>query len=474
MSIQIENLGALKRKVRIVFPVEEIMVEKAYRLKQIAQNFTRPGFRRGKVPMSMIEKELGEQLNQEAAANKAGSLFFDICKDQKIEVAGKPNFKEEKLEEQRYAFDVEFEVMPQVAVLSADHFKDLEFKEYQCTIDDQEIDKAVELLQKMIGGTKELPADHIIQASDVVHLTFKDITVDGEQKIFLPLNEELKMEMENLHSPIRQALDQLSGKTIGEHHLEYVNTSSDEALKPFLDKTIKMHVMVNKVSTHVLAELNEDFFKKVGAADMPTLRQDMQKNLELQVKNNVKTLGNKQIIRAIRSLELDVPQNMLEEQSKKVREDAFEELKKKPSMTTMHRILGADALALSQLKLTFFFSEFVKANQITVSPESIRTKINEIASTYENPEEIKRLCLQNQEMIEGLQTNILEELAFDKIKELLPNKQSVAVTVEGLAKLVHDAEAQDASDLQKLVPANLENNEQQQSAPVFASAEPSA
>jgi len=63
MSLQIENIGALERKVSLEFAKSELLPKRAAKLKQLGKNMKMAGFRPGKVPAKMIEQQYGQQVD---------------------------------------------------------------------------------------------------------------------------------------------------------------------------------------------------------------------------------------------------------------------------------------------------------------------------------------------------------------------------------------------------------------------------
>ncbi len=112
-EIQIEKLDGLNRKVSIILPLSTIAQDKDRRLKDIAQKVKKPGFRPGKVPLPLIQKEYGYQVTFEAQYDKTSQIFFDLLKDKAIRIAGRPSMEpKSNLSEDLFGFDITFEVYP--------------------------------------------------------------------------------------------------------------------------------------------------------------------------------------------------------------------------------------------------------------------------------------------------------------------------------------------------------------------------
>lgn len=474
MSIQIEDLGALKRKVSIAFPAAEIAETKAARLKQIAKNFRRPGFRAGKVPMALIVKELGAGLDSEAAADRAGRLFFDICKDKQIKVAGRPALEEQKAADGHFSFDMIFEVYPETPLLTAEHFADFAFNDYQCEVGDADLEEGIVVLQKMLGAKNAADAEHTIAESDLVTIAISKIISEGEEKTnVLPLNEKVTVDTADKNNPVYPLIAQLIGKKIGTHEVEC--TFDNEDFKAFENKSMTMTVVISAVQTLALAEMDEAFFQKAGTKDLETLRTDLRSNLSKQIQANIKTLSMSQIVNKLRSSDLAIPQNMVEEEAQAIKDKALADQEK--NNQAMLRVILAKPLAEERLRVSFYFSKFAEEHKLQVKPEQIRERINLITSAYDDSEQIKRMIMQNEEMISGIQTQILEEQIAEAILAFLPNKDVKKVSVRELSKLIEtNKRDEDARALELFRKQYEQNSESVEDAaetanPTFALAE---
>ena len=84
MAVQIENLGQLDRKVTLEFARADLAKAREARLAKLGKTMKMPGFRPGKVPKNMVEKQYGMQVDFEMQFDKASELFYDLAKNEKI------------------------------------------------------------------------------------------------------------------------------------------------------------------------------------------------------------------------------------------------------------------------------------------------------------------------------------------------------------------------------------------------------
>ena len=90
MSVQVETLEKLERRITLTLPAETIKSEVESRLKKLSRTVKADGFRPGKVPMSVVTQRYGYSVHYEVMNDKVGQLFADAVNEAKLRVAGAP------------------------------------------------------------------------------------------------------------------------------------------------------------------------------------------------------------------------------------------------------------------------------------------------------------------------------------------------------------------------------------------------
>jgi hypothetical protein len=115
MTVTVETLEKLQRRITLTLPMESITGEVESRLRKLARTVRADGFRPGKVPMSVVAQRYGYSVQYEVMNDKVGEAFNAAANEARLRVAGAPKItqKEESAEGQM-AFDATFEVYPDV------------------------------------------------------------------------------------------------------------------------------------------------------------------------------------------------------------------------------------------------------------------------------------------------------------------------------------------------------------------------
>lgn len=281
----IENLGKLDRKVTLAVPKAEVEQEKQSRLARLSKTVKMSGFRPGKVPMKMVEKQYGQQVEFEVRYDKAARQFFDITNEQGVKVAGQPRFelKTEGVADDQVAFDATFEVYPEVRL---GDLASAELTRTKTEITDAEIDKTLDILRKQRvhyhprgeAGEHGDGGAAVAQDGDRVTVDFVG-TIDGvefaggkaEGFSFVLGEGRMLPEFEQATLGLKQ----------GESKKFPLAFPEDYHGKDVAGKTAEFTVTLKQVEWAHLPEVNEAFAQSLGIADgnLDKMRADIRENL---------------------------------------------------------------------------------------------------------------------------------------------------------------------------------------------------
>ena len=116
MQVSVENTSTLERRMTVNVPSEKVMAEVDKRLKKTASQAKIPGFRPGKVPMSVIRQRYEGSAKQEALGEIIQQTFYEAVSEQKLNPAGMPTVEPKELKENGFEYVATFEVLPEFTI----------------------------------------------------------------------------------------------------------------------------------------------------------------------------------------------------------------------------------------------------------------------------------------------------------------------------------------------------------------------
>ena len=177
MSVNVETLDKLERKLVLNVPAESIQFEINKRLQKLARSVKMDGFRPGKVPMNVVTKQYHGSVQQEVVNDKVGRAFYDAVTEAGLNIAGKPVINQLPVTSAtEMQFEALFEVFPEVKF---GEIEQAEVEKLEAEIDESAIDRTLDILRKQRRTFAQRSADQPAQDGDRVTVDFEG-KLDGE------------------------------------------------------------------------------------------------------------------------------------------------------------------------------------------------------------------------------------------------------------------------------------------------------
>jgi len=179
-------------------------------------------------------------------------------------------------------------------------------------------------------------------------------------------------------------------------------------------------VTLNEVAEEELPELDEEFFKSFGVADKGEegFREDIKANMEREKGVHKKSKVKNQVLDALieANASLEVPAALVKNEIGTLRQQAMQQYGQFPESVDVESMLPDDLFkenAERRTRLGLLVAEVVKNQDIQVEQEKVKTLVEEIASTYEDPESVINYYYGNQELLAGAEAAVLEDQVVD-------------------------------------------------------------
>ena len=409
MSVQVETLEKLERRITLTLPTDTIASEVESRLKRLARTVKADGFRPGKVPMSVVAQRYGYSVHYEVMNDKVGEQFNAAVNEAKLRVAGAPRITEKDgAPEGQVAFDATFEVYPEVKI---GDLSGAEVERVSTEVTDAAIDKTLDILRKQRRTVPQRAAADGAAEGDRV-------TIDFEGKIDGVPFEGGKAEAFQFIIGEGQMLEQFDqavrGMKAGESKTFPLQFPADYHGKDVAGKEADFLVTLKKVEAQHLPEVNEALAKSLGIKDgtVEALRADIKKNLEREVKFRVLARNKSSVMEALlKAAELDVPKALVAGEVERMTEGARADLKKRGIKDAEKAPIPAEIFepqAERRVRLGLVVGELVRANNLQAKPEQLQAHIDEMAQSYERPAEVVRWYLSDRSRMAEVEAVVIE------------------------------------------------------------------
>jgi trigger factor len=414
MAVTVETLDKLERKITLSLPVGTIQNEVDSRLKRLARTVKMDGFRPGKVPMNVVAQRYGYSVQYEVMNDKVGEAFAVAANEANLRVAGQPRISEkEGAPEGQLQFDAVFEVYPEVTI------KDLgsaEVERVSSQVTEEAIDKTVEILRKQRRSFAQRAQDAAAQDGDRATIDFEG-KIDGEP--FAGGKAEDFQFLIGEGQMLKEFEEAVRGMKSGESKTFPLNFPADYHGKDVAGKQADFLVTVKKIEAAHLPEVNEAFAKSLGIAEssVESLRADIRKNLERELKFRLISRNKSAVMDAlVAQAELDIPKSSVQAELERLVEGARADLKQRGVKDADKAPIPEDLFrpqAEKRVRLGLVVAELVRANELQAKPEQVSAHIQELASSYEKPEDVVRWYTGDRRRMAEVEAVVIENNVTD-------------------------------------------------------------
>jgi trigger factor len=409
MSVHVETLDKLERRITLTLPATAIQSEVQARLRKLSRTVKADGFRPGKVPMSVVTQRYGYSVHYEVMNDKVGEKFSEAVNEAKLRVAGAPKISEkEGAPEGEMAFDATFEVYPEVKLAD---LSNAEVERVSTEVSDAAIDKTLDILRKQRRTFAQRPQVEGAAVGDRVTIDFEGkldgVPFEGGQaEGFQFIIGEGQM-LEQFDAAVR-------GMKSGESKTFPLQFPADYQGKDVAGKEADFLVTLKKIETQHLPEVDEAFAKSLGIKEgtVEGLRADVKRNLEREVKFRVLARNKASVMDALlKSAELDVPKSLVAGEVARMIEAARADLKKRGVKDADNAPIPDgvfDAQAERRVRLGLVVGELVRANNLQARPDQLQAHIEEMSQSYEKPAEVVRWYLGDRQRLAEVEGIVVE------------------------------------------------------------------
>ncbi|MSO88650.1 MAG: trigger factor [Rhodospirillaceae bacterium] len=429
-EIQAEGL---KRQFKVVVAAQDIQTKIDDRLVDLGRSIRVPGFRPGKVPMSLLRQRYGASVTGEVLERVVADGSRQAMSDRGLRPALQP-----KVEIQSFAagtdleFNMDVEVLPDI---NPKDFSQLKLEKLKVDLAEAEVDSGLERLAKSRARSEPLKEQRPIAKGDIAVIDFAG-SIDGKEfaggtakGLSVNVGEgRLLPDMEN----------GLVGLLAGSHADLTVNFPADYGAPTLAGKTAIFHVDVTEVRVPVAVAVDDGLAKEVGFDDLPALRKVMREQLDREYTNLARARLKRQLLDGlVGANEFDVPPGMVDMEFEAIwknveaeRErgalDPADAGKSDDELRAEYRTIAA-----RRVRLGLLLSEVGRLNNIRVSPEEVNRAMTEEARRFPGQErQVVEYYRKNPEALANLRAPLFEDKVVDFILELAKPTERVVGTEE--------------------------------------------
>ncbi len=413
MQVSVEITSGLERRLTIGVPAQEVDAEVDSRLQKAAKNLRVKGFRPGKVPMKIVRQRYGAGVRQEVLGDVMSRSFYDAVNQEALRPAGQPRIEAKSVDEGKdLEFTATFEIYPEVQLTD---FSNLAIRRPVAEVTDADVEKMVEVLRSQQATWESVDRE----AADGDRLTIDFVgRRDGEP--FDGGSAEDRPLVLGSGTMIPGFEAGLVGARAGDTRQLALTFPEDYQSEELRGAATEFEVTVKDVAERRTPELDEAFFERFGITEggqerfLSEVRQNMERELRQALRNKLKA---RTLDALLSRTEIDLPRALVAQEIAAMRRQMMQQFG--PQASGLDDKALPDELFRDQARrrvaLALLSSEVVRRRELQPDAERVRALIEDIASSYEEPEQVVAYYYGNQEQLNQIESSVLEDQVTETI-----------------------------------------------------------
>ena len=389
MSVQVEKLEKNMAKLTVEVSQEQFQDAMKKAFNKNKNRFNIPGFRRGKAPMSMIEKMYGEGVFYEDAADEAiNATCMDAMNESGLDIVSRPEVTVEQIgKDKPFIYSALVAVKPEVTL---GEYKGVEVQKADAEVTDADVEAELKRVQDQNARLVTVE-DRPVADGDQTVIDFEGY-VDGET-FDGGSAEDFQLTIGS-HAFIDTFEEQLIGKNIGEECEVNVTFPTEYHAKELAGKPAMFKVTVKEIKVKELPELDDEFASEVSEFEtLDEYKEDINAKLsERKQKAAASENENRVVDKVVENASMEIPDRMLDGQIDNMVQEMARNMESQGlSMDLYLKYTGMTSeqireqmrpQAEKRIKTRLTLEAVVKAENIQVSDERLDEEIKKLADNY--------------------------------------------------------------------------------------------
>lgn len=425
VSIEINDDGPCRKRMKFVVSAERMSDELDSNYRQLRGTIQLPGFRKGKVPLSIIKGRFGSKIAEDVKEEMVNSSFFDAIEERELKVLGRPSFENIEYEEGgTLSYEAAVELAPE---FDLPEYKGLEIDAQPVAVTAEEVTAEIDAILEQQTRLEPIAVGE--QQNDdfaVCHVSI----VDSEGNSVFDRDEvHLKIGLDSVDNIEVPGLGEaLIGASAEETREFAIDAPEDFPVEAVQGHSVTLRIRFLEAKRAVKPELNEETLGQLGVESEDALRSEIEKSLENRRRIEEETRQESELVDAmLESMELEFPPSILERRTEELSVSArfrmMREGKDKDETEAEVAANRAEFEKESRAELTRYFvlDAIADKEQVFVTEDEVARRLTAIAmTTGRQPQEVAEEYRENG-MLDELRGGIRRE----KVRAVIRKKAKV-------------------------------------------------
>ena len=440
---------ACKREISVEIPADVVAKHQEKLVQQYSKQARIPGFRKGKVPASMVRNRFSSEITSDVVEHLVPQYFREAVVKGGFRPVSQPHiYGLEFTPGEPIKFKAAFEVLPE---FDLGDYKAIKVEKPDVTVTEEQVDNELKLLQEKQASFDPVDEERGAENGEFVQVSFearpknladdepeaegnevksaeaggaKDAAAENaDQKDAQPVEmEEVLVEIGGANT-IPEFTKNLAGAKAGEERSFEVSYPEDFYDKRLAGMVFDYKVKVNAIKKKTLPELNDEFAKELSPdfQNLGDLKQRFRENMEAELKHKTEHEAKDKLIEElVAKHDFPVPRSMVEHQIDLRLERGLRALAAQGMKTEDMRRMdfgrlraGQEEFAIKEVKSSVLLAKIAIKENIQVSDEELEREIEAMAAQMQQPVEQVKKRLTEDNAVERLRDRMRSEKALN-------------------------------------------------------------
>ncbi|QJT07853.1 trigger factor [Oceanidesulfovibrio marinus] len=425
MEYKVEEVSPVKRLIHVTVPAEEVDASLSATIAMYGRDVKIDGFRKGKVPASVVEGRFHKQIYSEATTELVNVHINEIVGELKVNPVSRIDFDGDLLKRgEEYTYTLNFEVMPEFPMPA---YEGIEVEEEEPVVDPDEVQAVIDRIRNQMAELQPIGEDRAPKDGEIAVIDFQAYDENGEpiegikaDNFELPLGEgQALVDFESVVKGLKADQE-------GEGEVVFPEDFLNEELA---GKKVTMKVKLHAVKERKLPEVDADFAKKAGGFEsVDQMKETVEKSYMQSRSQLARSQAQKELLdKLLKMVDFEIPDAMLDrhvnamvdEQRHRMEQQGKSLESQGKTVEELREEVKPHAEELSRSEI--FLLTLAHKEEMQVSEQEIDFYFRQMASrSGEDYNQLKQLYMEN-----NLIWVVRDKLLADKAMELLYSKAAV-------------------------------------------------
>jgi len=410
-----ETQNNCTREIEVEVPADAVARETGVVIERFQKHARLPGFRKGKVPPSVLRQRFPEDIRSEVVEALIPRYFRQEVEKRGLQPVSQPRVSDLHLAEgQPLRFKASFEIMPEIQVAG---YEELRAEKTDTSVTDQEVEEALGRLREQ-QATYSAVEERELRDGDFAQVALVGTPQGGEGK---PVTmDDVMVEIGGANT-VRDFSDNLRGARPGEERRFDVTYPEDFSEQRLAGKKLAYAITIKGIKQKMLPELNDDFAKSAGEfQSLEELRTKVREQLEGEKKHAAEHAAKDKLVdELVRRNDFPIPDALVDRQVDVRLERGLRALAAQGMRTEDMKKMdfsrlraGQREAAVREVKAGLLLEKIADLEKISVSDEEIE-------------QEVAALAKQMQQTPESVRARLTRDGALDRIRNRIRNEKTL-------------------------------------------------